>query len=189
VTPSASARALAALRTAGIFVSERMDEAPEEMEGARVARLLREQGRRAVGLAPADDGVAVPAIAILLGSALARLSGRPVGVVDAAGSWPGAPDLCDSAIPDGSLLATSWLRDGLAVLLPRAFDPGAALVPLRTALGRAPASFEHLVVDLTGFAQLGELPAATQLLDGALLVARSGRTTRRQVRRSNTEGP
>ena len=181
--PSASARALEALRAAGLDLAGWRDAAPAWMEGVRVARELRERGLHTVGLAPADDEVAVPAVAMLLGGALAQVSGGAVGLVDAAGSWPAAPELRASAPSDGSLLATSWLRDGLAVLGPRCFDHGTALAPLRAAVALVPAAFEHLVVDLTGFDHLGELPAATGLLDGVLLVARSGRTRGRQVRR------
>ncbi len=183
MAPSSSARVLEALRAAGLVVADGTDAAPERMEGARVARLLREGGQRAVGLVPADDGVAVPALAILLGGVLANVSGRPVGLVDAAGSWPGAPGSRAPATTGEPLLDTSWIREGLAVLQPFGFDPGVALAPLQAALARAPADFAHLVVDLTGFDQLGLLPAAMRLLDGSLLVARCGRTTRRQVRR------
>ncbi len=182
MAPTSSARALEALRAAGLLLEEGRDAAPGRMEAARVARLLRERGVPSVGLVPADDEVAVPAIAVLIGDALARVSGRSIGLVDAAGDWPGAGDL-HAASSDGSPLATSWLRDGLALLGPRAFHPGSALAPLRGGVSLVPGTFEHLVVDLTGFDRLGELATAMALLDGALLVARSGRTTHGQVRR------
>jgi hypothetical protein len=184
VATTPPARALEALHAAGFDLAGASDAALERMEGARVARLLRDRRVHSIGLAPADDEVAVPAIAILLGQALAQASGRPTGLLDATGSWPG-PRLLDAgdAAPGGSPLASCWLGDGLALLAPPAFDPGAMLAPLRDAVSLVPGSFEHLVVDLTGFDHRGELPAAMELLEGVLLVGRSGRTTGSQVRR------
>jgi len=167
------------LRAAGIELAADPDR-PALPECARLARRMRERRVRTVGLAPAGDDVAVPAIAIELGRALAATSATTVGVVDAQGSWPCARALVE-ADDEGGSLAASWLLDNLAVLTPRAPHPGAALDRLRDVVEEQAATFDDLVVDLTGFDHLGEHLAAFQLLDAVAVVARCGRTTTRQI--------
>jgi hypothetical protein len=169
------------LRAAGIELAAGGDREALLLECARLARRMRERLVRAIGLAPAGDDVAVPAIAIELGHALAVTSPGPVGVVDANGSWPCARGLVEIAASDGRPLVTSWLLDNLAVLTPRV--PSAALEQLRSALAEQATGFEDLVVDLTGFDHLGEELAAFWLFDAVVLVARCGRTTTRQIER------
>jgi hypothetical protein len=158
-------------------------------ECARLARLLRARSVRALGLAPCDDRTAVPAVSIELARALAAAGARPAAVMDAAGSWSCAGDLVGRAPPDGPLLATSWLQADLAVLTPRAPLPRAAVPRLRICLGGESATFGHLVVDLTGFEQAGDQLAAFDLLDGVVVVARSGRATARQIERRLRDVP
>ena len=171
------------LRAAGIRFEADGAQPALRSECARLASRVRERQLRSIGLAPAGDDVAVPAVAIELGSALAERSAGPVGVVDASGSWACARALVERALPDGTPLATSWLLGNLAVLAPRTRHAGAVLGHLRGFfLGQA-ATFDHLVVDLTGLDHLGEHLAAIGLLDAVVLVARSGITTARQVQR------
>lgn len=170
------------LRAAGIGLAAGDDRPALRSECARLARRARERQVRTLGLAPAGDDVAVPAVAVELGRALADSGAGPVGVVDVAGSWACARTLVEDAAADGGLLATTWLGDNLALLMPRASDPGAVLGQLGgVVLGKA--VFDRLVVDLTGLEQLGEQLAAFQALDAVVIVARSGRTTARQIRR------
>jgi hypothetical protein len=153
------------------------------VECARLARRMRERLVHTIGLVPAGDNVAVPAVAIELGRALADSSASAVGVIDAHGSWPCARALVRDAPPDGTLFGASWLFDNMAVLTPRIFEAGAMLGQLQTAVMEHIGVFNHLVVDLTGFDHLGEQLAAFALLDACVVVARSGRTTIRQVQR------
>lgn len=171
------------LRAAGIPVTANGDPPAVRVECARMARRMRERLVQTIGLVPAGDNVAVPAVAIELGRALAETSASAVGVVDAHGSWPCARALIENAPADGTLFGTSWLFDNLAVLTPRIFEAGAMLGQLSGAVTEHIGVFNHLVVDLTGFDHLGEQLAAFALLDAAVLVARSGRTTMRQVQR------
>lgn len=171
------------LRAAGIWLMAGDEWPALGAECAGLARRLRDKRARTVGLVPADDDVAVPAVAIHLGSALAGRSVRPVGVVDAQGSWTGAPGADGAADGEGTGLVTSWLRDDLAVLAPRAVGAGAALQHLRVVLQTEAEVFEHLVFDLTGFDHRGEQLAACELLEAVALVARSGRTTARRIER------
>ena len=146
-------------------------------ECTRLARVLQQKNCRVVGVAPAGDGVAVPAVALQLGLALARVSGSPVGVVDAHGSWPSSQSLVGSTRPDPSLFATYWIVDNLALLTPRTFDIGAMLFKLNNALHAEAQVFQYLVIDMTGFDHLGEHLSAIALMDGVIVVARSGHST------------
>lgn len=171
--------AVEALRAGGIDLGGRPGSAPERRECARLARHLRDSGGRTIGLAPADDQVAVPALALLLGQALTRQSGLPVAVVDATASWPAGGESGKGAVSPSP--PVTWIDERLAFVTPVPFAPRNAIAPLRR-LCEDQGQFEHLVVDLTGLDHLGELYAAIALLDAVLLVARSGRTTARQVR-------
>lgn len=170
-----------ALRAAGIWLVRDEDCPGLAAECAGLARRLREKSARTIGLVPADDHVAVPAVAIHLGRALAGRSVRAVGVVDARGSW------MDASRPDdataGADLVTRWLGDHLALLTPRIAEAAATLQQLRGILADEEEAFDHLVVDLTGFDHMGEQRAACELLEAVVLVARSGRTTVRRMRR------
>ena len=159
------------------------------LECARLARLVRERLVRSVGLAPVGDDVAVPALAIALGHALADASARQVGVVDASGTWACARALAARTAPDGTLMATNWVLDNLALLTPRSLDAGAMLDQLRATLVDKSSAFTHLVVDLTGLEHAGEHIAAFEVLDAVILVARSGRTTTRQIQRAIRDLP
>lgn len=170
------------LRAAGIALTAADERPALRLECARLARRLREQGVRTIGLAPVADDVAVPALALELGRAVADTLAGPVGVVDALGGWACARGLAEEAGAGHSLLAATWLGDNLALLTPRRPDRGPIPgLQLLGAVGEV-AGFDHLVVDLTGLDHVGDL-GAYQLLDAVAPVARSGRTTTRQVHR------
>jgi hypothetical protein len=147
---------------------------------AGMASRARRARARTIGLVPASDDVAVPAVAVLLARALAEVASAPAAVVDAHSSWaesfPGP-----GAAQEGSV-ATVAIARGLSVVAVRAEDAPNPLRRLRTAC-EAGGAFEHLVVDLTGFDHAGELLEACEALDASVLVARTGRTTRRAVAR------
>jgi hypothetical protein len=168
------------LREAGIRLDARDLRPQIRSEATRVARILVQKQCRLVGLAPAADDVAVPAVALQLGLALVEVTGSPVGVLDAHGSWPGARTLAVPGKPgtqDTSLFSAHWLVDNLAFLAPRSFDTGAVLMKLGAALAAEAQVFHHLVVDMTGLDHLGDHLSAIDLLDGVIVVARAGRTT------------
>jgi len=169
------------LRAAGIELTSGDDWPDLRIECARLARFLHERRARAVGLVPAADDVAVPAVALALGRALADRSAL-VGVVDGLGTWPCAHGLTEGAPHDGTLVVTNWLSDNLALLTPSG-DGGPALARLQGIVGDRTAAFKYFVVDLTGFDHLGDQIAAHALLDSVVLVARSGRTRAGRIRR------
>lgn len=151
---------------------------------AALARRMRELQLGTLGLLPACDAAAVPAVAIELGRAVAQSSVGIVGVLDGDGSWPCAAALIElTAAGEERLAATHWLGENLALLTPRADGARTALDRLGLVLAQEGPAFHHLIVDLTGFDHRGDHLAAAALLDGVVLVARSGRTTRQDVRR------
>ncbi len=167
------------LRAVGIRLDARDVVPAVRTECTRIARVLQQHQCRIVGLVPAADDVAVPAVALQLAWALADVTGSPVACIDATGSWPGARALAGSerpGRPDPAFFATVWLVENLALLTPRAFDTGAMLLALDAAFHAEAQVFQHLVIDMTGFDHLGEHLAAMSLVDGVIIVARSGRT-------------
>jgi Mrp family chromosome partitioning ATPase len=154
------------------------------IECARMAQRIRKRSVHTIGLAPASDEVAVPPIAIELGRALAAQGTSPVGVVDAHGSWASTRDRVEDVASGEALLVQRWLFEDLAVLSPR--DPGAAAAFERFlgSIAHEALAFEHFVVDLTGLDHLGEDVTMCEVLDAIVVVARSGRSTSRQVQRS-----
>lgn len=168
-------RALDHLHRAGIRISLDVEEV--RVECTRVAGLILDRGCKLVGLLPAGREVAVPAVALQVARALVDLTGSPVAVVDAAGTWPAASPIREEQRSAPSLFATAWLVENLAVLTPKSFDIGGMLRKLEAALDDEAALFGHLVVDLTGFEGMGEHAAAMGALDAVALVARAGKTT------------
>jgi hypothetical protein len=171
-----------ALRAAGLDLGASEALPALRAECARLARLLDERQVRTIGLAPAAEDVAVPAVALELGRALAARRAL-VAVLDAHAGWPCAAALAASATASGEHVVTTWVLEKLALLTPRSEDVTATRAPLEMLLAPAKAAFSRLIVDLTGYAELGEAVGAFELLDTVVLVARSGRTTMRQLER------
>lgn len=164
-------------------------------ECVRIARRLKHAGRRIVGLLPSSGRVAVPGVGVQLGLALAEVSGGTVAFVDANLRWPAA-----SAAPPGgpvkvrsdeeAAFATRWLRGSLALITPQHQGQAGAGVPqLARVVREGNELFAHILVDLTGFKQLGEHLAAIEMMDGVLVVSRAGVTTEDELLRLNHELP
>ncbi|MSP61026.1 MAG: hypothetical protein EXR72_11910 [Myxococcales bacterium] len=156
-------------------------------ECIRVARRLRLTGNRVVGLIPASDRVGVVPAAAQLGAALVEVSGAAVALLDANVRWPA---ICEPIAELGgatpSVFATHWLRPSLALLTPRRTGgAGAGLPLLGRMIGESAELFAHLLVDLTGYRELGEYLGAVDLVDGVLVVARVGVTRDDDLLRMN----
>lgn len=176
------------LRAVGIALIPH-DEYPElHAESARLARLLAERHVRTLGVIPADDDVALPAVALELGRAITE-RGALVAVVDALGRWPCSDALLQAEDRGAEPFVKSWVLENMAVLTPRMRDaPSTVALAMETTLDKTN-GFNRLILDLTGFDHLGEDLAACALLDAAILVARSGRTTARRIERWYLEHP
>jgi hypothetical protein len=150
-----------------------------DAECIRIARRLREAGRRVVGFLPATATDAVAPVALRIGRALTQLTGATVAYVDANAHWPALAAVStrpsSSSGDEESLYVTRWMTGTLALLAPRGVAIAGAAVPqLRRVLDDGAALFEHMLVDLTGFDRLGEHAAASALMDGLIVVARPG---------------
>ena len=145
----------------------------------RAARLLRFTGRRAIGLLPASSEVAVLPVGIQLCGALTQLCGATIAYVDANPRWPALPLEALRSMPAtyAGGFAVRWIGPHLALLTPHGERAaGAGVVLLDQLLGECAATYEHLIVDLTGFRELGEHLTAIRSLDGVVVVARAGFT-------------
>jgi hypothetical protein len=186
----------ARLRKLGIHIDAGQRDPALRAECVRISQRLHEARLKVVGLLPATDEVAIPPLAVQLGLALVELSaGGTVAFVDANVRWPaisqvmGEParkidgqsrelGLRQDAIDDNaSFFETRWLSQSLALLTPpQAGGAGAGVPHLARLVNMSAELFSHIVIDLTGFDLLGEHLAAIDLCDGALIVARAGRT-------------
>jgi hypothetical protein len=145
-------------------------------ECVRIARRLRAAGHKVIGLIPTDPSVAVPPVAIRLGLAFVDLSGATVAYVDANVHLPAIPDASGARDVPGSVFATRWLSDSLALLSPNHPEAVGQVGPqLERALFDGSEIFEHVLVDLTGFDRLGEEGCIEQM-DSVILIARAGKT-------------
>jgi hypothetical protein len=177
-----------ALRSAGISLEPGDDPPALRAECARLARLVHASGASTLGMAPAGDDVAVAGAAVKVARALASARRRPVLVIDALGSWGPAASATTETVSDGGA-APTWLLGDLGVITLHGPHPSLALPRLKACVARRQGVHATLVVDLTGFDHLGERPAAFALLDAAIVVARAGRTTTRQVREALHDVP
>jgi hypothetical protein len=189
------------LERLGIEVLAREGEATGEpalghVECLRVAQRLRRLGLRSIGLFPASAEVGVVGLGVNLATAIAEISGSPVGFVDASLRWPalaGALD-AEAALQDettaGTAFRTRWLRQSVALLVPnRRATRSASLGSLQRVLVTAQSTFGCCLVDLTGWKRLGEHLQAFDVLDGVIVVATTGITTEADMLRLQHEVP
>jgi hypothetical protein len=134
-------------------------------------------------MTPVDENAAVPPIAVQLGVALMELGGSTVAYLDANTRYPALTPTGSGDDPDGTgAFSTHWLFESLALLTPkkhaRAVD---AVAQLEQALSEGAQLFEYVLVDLTGFEQLGELEEALDLVEHLILVVSAGRSRERDL--------
>jgi hypothetical protein len=159
-------------------------------ECMRIARRLRDSGRRVIGLLPATPRVGIPGVAVQLGVALVDLSGATVAYVDANVRWPAMSEVALAAprAAEDDVFATRWLHRSLAVLAPRTAQAAGAGIPeLARVIEQGGELFQHVLVDLTGLDRLGEHLAAMALCQGVVVVAEAGRTHERELVRAEAE--
>jgi hypothetical protein len=146
-----------------------------------------------IGLVPASNQVGVAAIGVQLGLAMCQLSGGTVAYVDANVRWPAIRQTAlgqERSDDDESAFTTRWLRGSLALLTPpRASDAGAGLPELARVIQQSSNLFAQVLIDLTGFKQLGEHLAAIEMTDALIVVARAGLTREDELLRLRHELP
>lgn len=172
----------------------RLDE--DELEVLRtdcvpVARRIARAGKKIVGLLPASRDVGIVAVGLQLGLALGELTNGTVAYADANIRWPALAHVAPNArAGDETMFATRWLRGQLALLTPaRIGQAGAGVPQLARVIQHASELFAHVLVDLTGFKELGEHLAAIDMMDAVVVVARAGRTTEHELLRLNHDLP
>jgi hypothetical protein len=169
----------------------------EELEALRtdcipMARRIAQAGKKIVGLLPASRDIGLVAVGVQLGLALTEVSSATVGYADANIRWPAISQIAVGTRPgeNESMFATRWLRGHLALLTPaRIGDAGAGVPELARVIQHGAELFAHLLVDLTGFTELGEHLAAIDMMDGVVGVARAGRTREIELLRLDHELP
>jgi hypothetical protein len=145
---------------------------------ARIAQRLRANQIRIVGFLPADDTVAVTALLVHLGLALAEPTGEPVAIVDANVRYPAltAAVIGEAEVATGAF-ARRQLTTSLALIAPPIQQRAGQVIPtLKRLLTDGAEGFVHVLVDLTGFERLGEHAAAATHMDAVAIVARAHET-------------
>jgi hypothetical protein len=156
------------------------DAAPraERDECIRIARRLKNAGRRVIGLEPIAPLRSVVPVGVQLGVALAALSGEQVAFIAQGKGTPAAAR--------GGL---SWVHDKLAVISLPGEKGHVAIEQMSAALRRTVGQFAFVLVNLAGFAERGELLDAVDLNQGVVLVAPAGRVSSRRLSESMAQLP
>jgi hypothetical protein len=143
----------------------------------RIARRLAASRTKIIGLVPADDRVAVPPIAIQIGTALCDITGATCAVVDANVRYPGLSALATTPNEEGGVYSTRWIRGSLALLTPPHAERSGQIVPqLARLLLDGVDIFAHVLCDLTGLELVGEHASAAACMDSVIIVARAHRS-------------
>jgi hypothetical protein len=177
-------------------------------ECVRIARRMHAAKQKVIGFIPATQRVAVPPVALQLGSALVELTGATVAFVDANVRYPALSAMAEDAdlgppdppppplvgaeedVPRHRVFRTRWLRGSLAVLTPPAAELAGEAVPaLARLLLDGVDLFEYVLVDLTGFDVLGEHASAAACMDAVVLVGQTHKTRERDLLRFLSEMP
>ncbi len=184
------------LAAAGISIIGGEDRGGVHAEAVRIARRLHASRQKVIGFIPATERVAVPPVALQLGSALVELTGATIAFVDANVRYPAlagaAAGEADQGEPRGDhqVFETRWLRGSLAVLTPRGAERAGEAVPaLARLLLDGIELFEYVLVDLTGFALLGEHASAAACMDAVVLVGHAHQTREKHMLRLLREVP
>ena len=152
----------------------------------RIATELHRRGLSYVGLVAASQTADVASIAVQVGLALATVTGRPAGVVDAGGTW----ELRPAGSGSQSRFAMEWITDRVVAIAPRTPSrPGARVLELEALLRDDSRPARRLVIDLTALVPSGEHAEAMSHVDGVIILAHAGRTTSQQVERRMLEVP
>jgi hypothetical protein len=150
-------------------------EAPSP-EALAIARRLARTEARVIGfLAVSKTHVDVSRVAAELGAALRHFVTGPIAVVAAWSGWDGRAGGAVVPAPDHAGL--------VRVVPPPCSNPALATVALEEALANRRSQFPRVLVDLSGYAKLGELPAVVAAIDGVAFLAQTKGTLKRRLKR------
>jgi hypothetical protein len=182
------------LRSLGIELVDADLQPAVHAECIRIARTLGTSDLQTVGFWPADLDVAVPPLVIQLGLALVELYRGTVAYIDANVYFPAFPlgEQQGEGEDDAgdSIFETKWLRESLALVLPKwVGEVGAGVPQLKAIIEGTRERYGFMLVDLTGFDQIGDHLNAVDLLDGVVIVARAGHSRERDLLRIQNQLP
>lgn len=145
---------------------------------ASIARQLARAGRRVIGFLPAArvlaPGATLSPLLAAVGRALAGFTTESIALIDSWPTWAWAAGGPGGETPQ---FRSRALQERLIEVAPLpCADPESATLALQMALGALPAPVVTVLVDLSGYAAPGLAPAAADVVDGVVLVARAGRT-------------
>ncbi len=158
------------------------------VDGARLARQLRHSGRGVVGLLPTGPDPLIQPLARQVGFALSRLTQTLTIVLDPEQRSGFSPDLAQPA--SGAFVYAQCAAPAVAVLSPFEVAPmGAKFEMIRVLMqfveepsrGNRGEAHGQVLVDLTGCQRPGELLGAIQMLEGIIVVGRSGQVTESEI--------
>ena len=160
------------------------DETRIDADFVRVARALRLRGGlRSIGLVPTTARTDLAPVVLGLGVALAGQTGAVVAVVDATGVFAGLGDASSEPEEEATAFASiRWLHPSVSLLSPKtAASAHTRLHVLEHLLDAFESRYAHVLVDLSGFDQTGDLLGAVRRVSGTVLVGRAGRTSERDL--------
>ena len=163
----------------GIEPATPADDPERHAQLYRVARRLRDSGRRTIGLVPVNARSSVPEAAIQLGLVLGEAAIATVAFLDADPQSP-----LPSATPSGEGSENYTivpLAPRLDAITPRGAPGAGPRARVEPLLAEAAPRYDYLLVDLTGFEDAGEHTWAYDIVDGVALVARGGVTREHEI--------
>jgi hypothetical protein len=160
-----------------------------DVDAARLARQLRHSARTVIGLLPTGPDPQIQPLALQLGFALSTLTQTLTLVLDPEQR---AGFTAALAKPEsGAFVYTQSAAAGVAILTPFQLAPTGAkfemvkvllqFVEERSKSSAHARPYGHVLCDLTGCTRPGELLGAIQLVDGIIVVGRSGLVTEKEI--------
>jgi hypothetical protein len=150
-------------------------ERPSSPETLAIARRLAHTEARVIGLLPASKTpVDVSQLATDLACALRHFVTGQIAVVGAWSTWDGRAGGAVVPAPERSRI--------VHVVPPSCANTALATVALEQALANHRSQFPRVVVDLAAYAELGELPAVVEAIDGVIFLAHTRKTLKRRLR-------
>lgn len=178
------------IKSLGIQLIDGEDNPSTHAQLIHIARKLVKSELQVIGFWPTGPDVAVPPVAIQLGTAILDLTNSTVAYIDANVRFPAMALASSRAQDDDSYFTTRWLQDSLALVVPKEVGAAGAGVPLLKAMVMGNRdSFAIMLVDLTGFDYIGDHLNAIELVDGVVMLAAVGKTREGHLMRLQQQIP
>jgi hypothetical protein len=156
-----------------------VDEAAVGATCLAMARRLAKAPGRALGVLPAAGTLNLGPLLVRLAGALAGFVGGKVGVIPRWRSW--ARDPGGAGGEAGALRLRALGPSVVAIVPPAAPSSRAAALALQPALWSLPEGVARVIVDLSGYSEVGVWPGAGVLVDGVVIAVPARAARRDQV--------